>query len=586
MDGKEIIQFIKNRSDNNEQLNSTYIKSRYPSTFYSAQKIFSSWKKAIEEAGVNYIKVSKRVKWTESDVIEKLKNLPEDDLIDKNLRKNHSKLYNACIKLFGSRKNALVAAGINYEDTLMNVPWTRDRVVSAIQMHHLNSIPLNFKFISLHHTKLRKTAEKFFGSWGDAVSAAGLDYEAVKKNKGWCKPFLAEDGVLYTSNTEGLVANELYELKSENKIINYEVQQVITSGQEWTCDFLITLRNNSQLWLEVDGVEKGKKVEDSKDKIKYYEKANFFYYKVSSESNVKNIIERFTNWYTIPIKNCVITSHKNPDGDALSSMVVLYQHIINNNCKAVIRVGGNIPKNLIWMLEGIEVVKKVPDWAEMTFVLDCAPDKERTGWELPQLPIYNIDHHTVRMEENDPDNNIHIIKACSTAAILFTRFGIKNNLLIVGVYTDTLFTKQVYEVLHFLNKLGIEEEELNAYLSRINVSSDKRLWELVQTAKTHRCRNGFTIVETESNFSPDVIENFMQILMKLNESVCFIYGREKSVKLRTSNPELDVSKIAIEYDGGGHPYASMCRISGKVSEFKNKITSLSVVRLKDGYERE
>lgn len=583
MDGKEILQFIDDRLNANEPLNTTYIKSEYPSIFYRAKKVFGSWRKAIEEAGISYIRISKRVKWTKSDVIEKLQSLPEEDLISKNLRKKHSKLYSACLNLFGSRKNALVAAGINYEDTLMNVPWTKDRVISAIQMYHLNDIPLNFKFISMHHTGLRKKAEKFFGSWGGAVDAAGLDYEEVKKNKGWGKPFLAEDGVLYTSRTEGLVANELYSLKSENKINGYEVQQIITSGRGLTCDFLITLNNGAQLWLEVDAVEKGKKSEQFNEKIEYYEKANFFYYKVSSEINVKNIIERFTSWYTIPLKNCVITAHKNPDGDALSSMVVLYNYLKNNGCEAVIRVGGGVPKNLLWMLEGVAVSKKIPDWAEIVFVLDCAPDRERTGWELPQLPIYNIDHHIFRLEENDPDNNIHVIKACSTAALLFTRFGVRDNLLAVGVYTDTLFTKQIYEVLHFLNKLGIEEDELNAYISRINVSSDKKLWDLVQNAKTHRCRNGFIIVETESNFAPDVIENFMQILMKLNESICFIYGRERSVKLRTANPELDVSEIASEYGGGGHPYAAMCRISGKVSEFKNKIKSLVVSKPDDGY---
>jgi phosphoesterase RecJ-like protein len=584
MEDKDIIQFIKRSIRNKEPLNVSHVKSVHPSIFYNSKKIFGSWKKAIEMANIDYTKITKRARWTEENVIEELKNLSEENLIDKNLRKNYSKLYNACIKLFGSRKNALIAAGINYEDTLMNVPWTRDRVISSIQMYHLNSIPLNFKFISMHHTKLRKTAEKFFGSWGDAISAAGLDYEAVKKNKGWCKPFLSEDGVLYTSHTEGLVANELYELKSEGKILNYEVQQTIATDHKWTCDFLITLINTSQLWLEVE--ETGKDTEEFKDKVKYYEKANLFYYKISSESNVKNIIERFTNWYTIPIKNCIITSHKNPDGDALSSMIVLYQHILNNGGKVVIKIGGSIPKNLLWMLEGIEVVKKVPDWAEMIFILDCAPIKERLGWELPHLPIYNIDHHSSRLEENDPDNSIHVIKACSTAALLFTRFGIRNNLLVVGIYTDTLFTKQVYEVLHLLNKIDVEEEELNTYISRINVSSDKKLWDLVQTAKTHRCRNGFMIVETESNFGPDVIENFMQILMKLNESVCFIYGKERSVKLRTSNPELDVSQIASEYEGGGHPYAAMCRISSKISEFKNRITTLNITKPKDGYGKE
>jgi len=132
--------------------------------------------------------------------------------------------------------------------------------------------------------------------------------------------------------------------------------------------------------------------------------------------------------------------------------------------------------------------------------------------------------------------------------------------------------------------MNIEANELESYISRVSINTDKKLWDLFQEVKTHKCRNGFVIIETDIDYGPDVIEHFMQILMKLNESICFIYGSDRNVKLRTSNILIDVSKIASEYGGGGHPYAAMCKVEGKRSELKSKITSLSISKTPDGYD--
>ena len=131
--------------------------------------------------------------------------------------------------------------------------------------------------------------------------------------------------------------------------------------------------------------------------------------------------------------------------------------------------------------------------------------------------------------------------------------------------------------------LNVKEEELSNYVSRINSNHDTKLWKMLKESSVHRCRNGFVIVETKE-ISPDLIESFMQILNKMNESVCLIYGDKGDVKLRTSNKLLDVSDLAVQYSGGGHSYAAMCNINGKVSEFKSKVISLDVPDILDGYE--
>ena len=91
------------------------------------------------------------------------------------------------------------------------------------------------------------------------------------------------------------------------------------------------------------------------------------------------------------------------------------------------------------------------------------------------------------------------------------------------------FTKHITEVFYFLDDFNMDEEKLNSFISKVNVNTDKKVWDILTTAKVRKCRNGFVIVETDEFGSPDVLESVMQILSKLNESVCFIYGKHKMV---------------------------------------------------------
>jgi len=279
--------------------------------------------------------------------------------------------------------------------------------------------------------------------------------------------------------------------------------------------------------------------------------------------------------YKIPKKNCIITAHKNPDGDAISSCVAVYNFLISKKKRAAIRLEGGIPENLEWMLEDIPIVKNTPDWAEQLIVLDSNWSFDRLGWNIPDLPVFNIDHHVVRIKENDSAAGIHVIEACSVASLLFRKFGIKDKILVVGVYTDTYFTRHTLEAMNFLLDMNVSEEEIEYFLDKVNYRSDKKTWHIIRDAKVHSCRNGFVIVETEET-DPAAIENAMCILNKMNESVCLIYGSQKDVKLRTTNKDIDVSKIAKIFLGGGHKFAAQCRANGRTSELKSLVISLEV----------
>lgn len=271
----------------------------------------------------------------------------------------------------------------------------------------------------------------------------------------------------------------------------------------------------------------------------------------------------------IPLVDCVITAHKCPDGDALSSCRAVYNYLINNGKRAAIKLKGGIPKNLRWILDGVELVDEIPEWTKLIIVLDSEPSYGRLGWSLPkQIPVFNIDHHAYRLAEHDPSKKIFIIDTFSTAEILFRKFGIRDDILVVGAYTDTYFAKSVKDAFTFILDLEVSEEKIEEYLNKINFRSDKRTWRIIRDSKIHRCKNGFLIVETLED-DPAAVEGAMHVLCELNDTVCLIYG-DKQVKLRTSNKELDLSKIAKHFGGGGHSFASGCNIES-ITEFKDFI---------------
>ncbi|MFA5048304.1 MAG: DHH family phosphoesterase [Patescibacteria group bacterium] len=573
---EQIISILTSFYENKKSINKKFILNNYQKLYCAAVDLFGSWDEALKASNINPINICKKNtnKWTKDSLTRALKEIPVSNLSPIVLKTKYNGIYTACIRVFGSLKNAIENIGINYEDILINVPWTREKIINIINFYYKNNEPINFKYVSKHHNRLKKIAEIIFGSWGNAVEAAGINYDSIKPLTGWGKQYLSKDGNMYYSQTEGLVADKLFEFKNEQIILDYKSQVVVTPSKNWTCDFRIIFTTGFELLLEVDSLGDnrihGGSYTDSHPKIKFYKKYRYPYEIVSSFSELDIIIDKYSKYYFIPLKDSIITSHINPDGDAISSCVALYNYLKINDKKVSIKLCGTIPTNLSWILNDIKNDDDLNS-CEQVIVLDSNCTKERIGWEISSnLSIINIDHHgTNRINEHNPDKGIYIINACSTAVVLFRWFGIKDNVLAIGAYTDTYFSKNITEVLCFLADLNISDEEIEDILEKVSFRSDRKTWHIIRDSKVNNYKNGFVVETNESDITS--IENAMTILMKMNNTVYLIYGKEKNVKLRTNDKSLNVSEIAKLFGGGGHRFAALCNVKNKVSEFKDYI---------------
>jgi hypothetical protein len=87
-----------------------------------------------------------------------------------------------------------------------------------------------------------------------------------------------KDGNWYISAIEVTVADCLFQLKQEGKILSYEYPKKVCEGRNWTCDFFITIKEDVEpKWLEIDGMlNMRREPYDSgkNEKIEYYKNNN------------------------------------------------------------------------------------------------------------------------------------------------------------------------------------------------------------------------------------------------------------------------------------------------------------------------
>jgi phosphoesterase RecJ-like protein len=541
------------------------MRDEYPSLYDASKRLFGSWRAALTSCGLNCGHKSARL-WTKGKILGEIDRLNKtgQDISSGHVSKHASGLYNAARRTFGSWKSALEKAGIVWEDVSQIEFWDKEKILETIKSIADTGEPLNYKYAYYRYTKLLKAAEKHIGSWRESIELCGLDYNTIRKDKG--KPeFTGKDGRQYNSSLEALVADELFSVRESRKIKGYASHVRLTHKRWWSCDFLVYMNNNTEIWIETDSLGSSRSPPYGEDhpKIRHYIECGLLWEIITSIDQVKSIVERYEKLYQISIKPAVITAHANPDADAVSSCVAVYNHLAEHKIKSTIKLEGTIPSNLVEMIPSEAICKGWKDWVEQVIVLDSGSEPERIGWEIPDnVPLLNIDHHSSRIDCHDQENGSFVIDMCSTAAILVRYFGIKDDVLLAGIYGDTLFRRRIAEVAQLLTTLDIDEDTAQATIQIVDQINSGTVLSAIQSARVLRCRNGFMIVQVKESVPSWALTDIMSIMSRMSESVCLI-SLSGEVRLRTTNTHIDVSDIASIFGGGGHPFAAGCYVNGK-----------------------
>lgn len=117
-----------------EPLNSHYFSTHYPNVYAAAERIFGSWKAAIEPAGLGYKKIRKYRIWTRTGVLQTIKQMKKagKSLFCQAVQNSDKPLSMAAIHRFQSCSQAVRAAGIDYSKIRRQRSMTQEQIKAAI----------------------------------------------------------------------------------------------------------------------------------------------------------------------------------------------------------------------------------------------------------------------------------------------------------------------------------------------------------------------------------------------------------------------------------------------------------------------
>jgi bifunctional oligoribonuclease and PAP phosphatase NrnA len=285
----------------------------------------------------------------------------------------------------------------------------------------------------------------------------------------------------------------------------------------------------------------------------------------------------------------VVTTHENPDGDALGSLVAMTLALRELGKDAVMYLFGEVPPPHEYRFMALDdLVRTLPDdVSERVLVAVDAANESRLGPEHRQLLdatplVIDIDHH--HDNSRFGDLNLIVADASSTGEILrdvLAELGVDLTPLIaealyIAIVTDTGRFQYANTTAKAL-RLAAELVEAGADVHRVfqgvyeNVSFAKlkllaralenaQLLEGGRLVVSHLEKDDFEAAAAEEPFSEGIIDSLRAV--EGSEMAALIRepptqnGPLRRVSLRTTEQGLDVSAIARKSGGGGHKQAA------------------------------
>lgn len=294
--------------------------------------------------------------------------------------------------------------------------------------------------------------------------------------------------------------------------------------------------------------------------------------------------------------NFLITSHVNPDGDAMGSMSALGHLLQTMGKKFSIFNESLVPERFDWITLPAPVENRYePGNHSWMIVLDCG-DFERSGKELSgnaTESIINIDHH----QGNPEFGQINWVdtKASSVGemiADLADHLQVKiNGYLAEGIYlalvSDTGFftfgntSPKVLELSARIIRNGLDPGTLNSIILNQWTIGRLRLHGLAMQKTLFFINNRVGVVSIsqemmeETDTGPDDCEGLVNAVRNVKSVEVAISLREdKTGRIKfslRSTGDIDVQRMAAELQGGGHKNASGGAIEGSIEYARDRI---------------
>jgi len=301
--------------------------------------------------------------------------------------------------------------------------------------------------------------------------------------------------------------------------------------------------------------------------------------------------------------NILITAHIHPDGDSLGSMLALNHYLKSIGKSVQMMLDDEVPR-LYKFLPGYEyIVKPSPLMIQpdLLVVLD-ASDLERIGKtsEVCQAPILNIDHHISNTKFADYWFIDH--KAAATGEIIFRllemeKVSISSQIamcLYTAIATDCGFFRYANTSPYTLRcaaqliESGIKPHVISEYMETKPLDSLVNMVKVLETLELH-CDGKIAAItiefsESDNSESSEGLVNYPRNIEGVEIAIMFKFSSPTTARISLRSRNVDVSKLALLFGGGGHERAAGCSITGTKSEVKQKMFKAATELLRGDIE--
>lgn len=180
-----IIREIRQLQAGGVDLSDLAAKIEVPHLHSVACKNFGSWYSALEAAGIDpdlHRRQASKNYWTKKLILSKLRDYVKENKTLDLMNDRDPRLYRAAIKRFGGLRAALTEAGLDSEQLLSRTSWSEERIVTNIRQLVEMEESLSSTTVQNGHSALHGAAIRYYGSWENAVRAAGFDYDQIRRD--------------------------------------------------------------------------------------------------------------------------------------------------------------------------------------------------------------------------------------------------------------------------------------------------------------------------------------------------------------------------------------------------------------------
>lgn len=292
--------------------------------------------------------------------------------------------------------------------------------------------------------------------------------------------------------------------------------------------------------------------------------------------------------------NILILSHRGPDGDTIGANLALRHALEGQWGKRVTSACVDPPPDYARGLKGVYLYVNDFDLAEydLRIAVDCGAHYMIKFHETKpdilkhDVAFINIDHHP----SNDRFGTHNLVHDTAAAAVFivyhvlkYLEFKITPDMasaLLLGLYFDTgsfMHSNTTTEVLEMggeLIALGADRRTIVKALLHTNPVAQLKLWgRVLQRARLSRNQAVVSAI-TERDFlecgaSPEDLSGVIDFLNAVPESkfaILLAEDRKGNIKgsMRTQHDDVDLSRLAGLFGGGGHKKASGFTLPGKL----------------------